>query len=139
MRTGPWQKTFARYWDFSIPSAEVKPTQISKVRFHLCFFIGNPKLTNSVKFSTILLYNCYSCFPPQSAPSSRTISPLPSLHSSQSFILYAQARSLIQRLYRWVVATTTIWSGASYIFTKGAVRVVANRNGVKPPNPGQQS
>ena len=25
------QKTFKRYWDFSIPSAEVKPTQISKV------------------------------------------------------------------------------------------------------------
>lgn len=26
------QKTFKRYWDFSIPSAEVKPTQISKVQ-----------------------------------------------------------------------------------------------------------
>lgn len=25
------QKTFKRYWDFSIPSAEVKPTNISKV------------------------------------------------------------------------------------------------------------
>jgi cardiolipin synthase len=24
------QKTFSRYWDFSIPSAEVRPTQISK-------------------------------------------------------------------------------------------------------------
>lgn len=24
------QKTFARYWDFSIPSAEVQPTTISK-------------------------------------------------------------------------------------------------------------
>lgn len=26
------QKTFARYWDFSVPSAEVRPTGISKVR-----------------------------------------------------------------------------------------------------------
>lgn len=26
------QKTFKRYWDFSIPSAEVHPTYISKVR-----------------------------------------------------------------------------------------------------------
>jgi hypothetical protein len=25
------QKTFARYWDFSLPSAEVRPTNISKV------------------------------------------------------------------------------------------------------------
>lgn len=24
------QKTFTRYWDFSIPSAEVRPTEISK-------------------------------------------------------------------------------------------------------------
>jgi cardiolipin synthase len=28
-----FQKTFKRYWDFSIPSAEVHPTAISKVRF----------------------------------------------------------------------------------------------------------
>lgn len=27
----PEPKTFARYWDFSIPSAEVHPTMISKV------------------------------------------------------------------------------------------------------------
>jgi cardiolipin synthase len=27
----PAPKTFARYWDFSIPSAEVRPTQISKI------------------------------------------------------------------------------------------------------------
>ncbi len=26
------QKTFARYWDFSLPSAEVRPTYISKVK-----------------------------------------------------------------------------------------------------------
>jgi cardiolipin synthase (CMP-forming) len=26
----PPPKTFARYWDFSLPSAEVRPTQISK-------------------------------------------------------------------------------------------------------------
>lgn len=27
----PGPKTFARYWDFSLPSAEVHPTEISKV------------------------------------------------------------------------------------------------------------
>lgn len=27
----PPPKTMARYWDFSLPSAEVRPTQISKV------------------------------------------------------------------------------------------------------------
>jgi cardiolipin synthase (CMP-forming) len=29
----PPPKTFARYWDFSLPSAEVHPTTISKVLF----------------------------------------------------------------------------------------------------------
>lgn len=27
----PPPKTMARYWDFSLPSAEVKPTEISKI------------------------------------------------------------------------------------------------------------
>lgn len=31
----PPPRTFARYWDFSLPSAEVKPTTISKVNTFL--------------------------------------------------------------------------------------------------------
>jgi cardiolipin synthase (CMP-forming) len=31
----PPPKTFSRYWDFSLPSAEVHPTTISKVRLPL--------------------------------------------------------------------------------------------------------
>ncbi len=27
-------------------------------------------------------------------------------------------------VYRYVVAATTIWSGASYVYTKGAVRIL---------------
>ena len=31
----PAPRTFARYWDFSLPSAEVKPTTISKINTFL--------------------------------------------------------------------------------------------------------
>lgn len=34
-RTLPAPRTFARYWDFSLPSAEVHPTQISKINTFL--------------------------------------------------------------------------------------------------------
>ena len=35
----PPPKTFARYWDFSLPSAEVRPTAISKVNTVLQLFL----------------------------------------------------------------------------------------------------
>ena len=35
----PPPKTLARYWDFSLPSAEVRPTEISKVNTALQLFL----------------------------------------------------------------------------------------------------
>lgn len=83
--TLPHPKTFARYWDFSLPSAEVRPTTISKVNTAL----------------QLLLMG------------TTTVSPLLPLDLGLS----------LQGL-QWLVATTTIWSGASYLFTKDAVRVI---------------
>lgn len=83
--TLPHPKTFARYWDFSLPSAEVRPTTISKVNTAL----------------QLLLMG------------TTTVSPLLPLDLGLS----------LQGL-QCLVATTTIWSGASYLFTKDAVRVI---------------
>ena len=49
------QKTFARYWDFSIPSAEVRPTTISKVRTR---FYGLKSLPADV-LSPCYLLDCH--------------------------------------------------------------------------------
>jgi cardiolipin synthase len=87
----PHPKTFSRYWDFSIPSAEVVPTGISKVNTALQLLLMGVTTVGPVTPLDLVL-------------------PLQSL--------------------QWIVATTTIWSGLSYLFTKGAVRIVAKQ---KPP------
>ncbi|KAG0051048.1 hypothetical protein BGZ83_004126 [Gryganskiella cystojenkinii] len=81
----PEPKTFKRYWDFSIPSAEVRPTMISKVNTaiqmgYICLSLMAPVFDFTGHIG--LEYLGYTC------------------------------------------AATTIWSGASYIYTKDAVRIL---------------
>ncbi|KAG9224111.1 hypothetical protein CCMSSC00406_0006779 [Pleurotus cornucopiae] len=90
----PQPKTFSRYWDFSIPSAEVHPTYISKV---------NTFLQLALMGTT-------------------TISPVLPLDLTASLTGF-----------QWVVAGTTIWSGLSYVFSKGAVRVLSETRKPKSP------
>ncbi|KAA1470188.1 hypothetical protein DENSPDRAFT_797349 [Dentipellis sp. KUC8613] len=93
----PQPKTFQRYWDFSIPSAEVRPTTISKVNTALQLFLMG----------------------------ATTVSPLlPSLAGIESMLTALQL----------TVATTTIWSGLSYVFSKNAVRVLSDIR-TKPKGP----
>ncbi|KAI0820774.1 CDP-alcohol phosphatidyltransferase-domain-containing protein [Trametes gibbosa] len=92
----PQPKTFARYWDFSIPSAEVRPTGISKVNTAL----------------QLLLMG------------TATVSPIIPLDISLP----------LQGL-QWIVAGTTIWSGASYVFAKGGFRVISSATKNRPPPP----
>ncbi|KAI9758129.1 MAG: hypothetical protein M1815_005016 [Lichina confinis] len=89
----PPPKTATRYWDFSIPSAEVHPTTISKVN-------------TALQLSLIGI-----C----------TAQPLLTLDISP----YVDT-------LQYIVAGTTLWSGASYIYTKDAVRILtpaSARNG----------
>lgn len=81
----PPPKTFARYWDFSLPSAEVHPTTISKY---------NTALQLALIGATTAL-------------------PLTTMDVSTALTAM-----------QYLVATTTIWSGASYIYTKDAVKIL---------------
>ncbi|CAO3644846.1 unnamed protein product [Cunninghamella echinulata] len=81
----PEPKTLTRYFDFSIPSAEVRPTTISKVNTAL----------------QLLLMGCSLTSMSMSVPSTE-----------------------IMTMMHWVVGTTTVWSGASYVFSKDAVRIL---------------
>ncbi|KAI0692520.1 CDP-alcohol phosphatidyltransferase-domain-containing protein [Cytidiella melzeri] len=81
----PPPKTWARYWDFSLPSAEVRPTTISKYNTAL----------------QLLLMGV------------TTVSPL--IPYDIQFGLQG---------FQILVGMTTIWSGASYLWTKDAVRIV---------------
>jgi len=82
----PPPKTFARYWDFSLPSAEVHPTTISK-------------------------YN--------------TALQLALIGATTAMPLVTVDLSEVMTGMQYLVATTTIWSGASYIYTKDAVKILS--------------
>ncbi|KAI9826812.1 MAG: hypothetical protein M1832_005750 [Thelocarpon impressellum] len=82
----PPPKTFARYWDFSLPSAEVHPTGISKINTAL----------------QLGLIGALTAQPLVTADISAAMTAL-----------------------QYVVATTTVWSGASYVYSKDAVKILS--------------
>ncbi|RKF58129.1 putative cardiolipin synthase [Golovinomyces cichoracearum] len=85
----PLPRTFVRYWDFSLPSAEVRPTTISKYNTALQFaLIG---ATTAMPLITIDI---------------------------------SSAMTVMQ----YLVASTTIVSGASYIFSKDAVKILNHKH-----------
>ncbi|CAG7847204.1 SubName: Full=Related to cardiolipin synthase {ECO:0000313/EMBL:CCA66779.1} [Serendipita indica DSM 11827] len=52
----PPPKTFTRYWDFSIPSAEVRPTQISKYNTFLqLLLMGGTTISPILPFETYFI------------------------------------------------------------------------------------
>ncbi|PHH77594.1 hypothetical protein CDD82_3456 [Ophiocordyceps australis] len=84
----PPPKTFARYWDFSLPSAEVRPTTISK----------------------------YNTFLQLALVGLTTAAPLINADLSSAL-----------GIMHYLVAGTTVWSGASYVFSKDAVRILSKK------------
>ncbi|KAI9239479.1 MAG: CDP-alcohol phosphatidyltransferase-domain-containing protein [Podila humilis] len=88
----PEPKTFKRYWDFSIPSAEVRPTMISKVN-------------TAIQMG----YICLSLLAPVFGFTG---------HVGLDYLGYT-------------CAATTIWSGASYVYTKDAVRILHPPSNIK--------
>lgn len=104
----PAPKTFARYWDFSLPSAEVHPTTVSKYNTFLqLILIG----------STLAL--------PVVTASGEQIAIL------QSFGLTTGKLHAAMTYFQYVVAATTTWSGLSYAYLKNAVTILGTNEEVK--------
>ncbi|CAK7207819.1 hypothetical protein SEUCBS139899_010634 [Sporothrix eucalyptigena] len=98
----PPPKTFSRYWDFSLPSAEVRPTTISKYNTFLQLALmgvttAAPVLAMSDGAAATLLGGPYDLYP---------------------------ALTIMQ----YVVALTTVWSGASYVYSKDAVKILTQKS-----------
>lgn len=97
----PAPKTFGRYWDFTLPSAEVHPTTVSKYNTFLqLVLIG----------STIAL-------------------PVVSHGGAYAGLFHSVGlndATLYQAMtyFQWLVAGTTAWSGLSYAFLKNAVTIL---------------
>lgn len=96
----PPPKTFARYWDFSIPSAEVHPTTISKYNtFFQMLYLGSALM-------------------------------LPVTVSALQGTEYANWIEYLQfglKGIEYTVATTTVLSGLSYVFSKNAVKILKQK------------
>jgi cardiolipin synthase len=95
----PLPKTFMRYWDFSLPSAEVHPTQISKWN----------------TFLQLGLIGCTVATP---------------LVTSSAVLAAVDVQTGIQGL-QYLVAGTTLWSGASYLWSRDAVVILGEDEALK--------
>lgn len=87
----PPPKTWGRYWDFSLPSAEVHPTTISK----------------------------YNTFLQLGLMGATMVAP----------VVPAVEMAGVLEVGQWVVAGTTVWSGASYVYSKDAVKILPHSKG----------
>lgn len=87
----PPPKTMRRYWDFSLPSAEVKPTEISKLNTLLQLLLVGTAMLMPVLPAA--LADAWHLMP-------------------------------IFGTFQYVVAATTVWSGASYVFSKDAFTIL---------------
>ncbi|KAI1781469.1 hypothetical protein F4818DRAFT_38574 [Hypoxylon cercidicola] len=85
----PPPKTFSRYWDFSLPSAEVRPTTISK----------------------------YNTFLQLALMGATMVTPLLTVDVGMAMTGF-----------QYLVATTTVWSGLSYVFSKDAVKILSQKD-----------
>ncbi|KAI7462958.1 hypothetical protein KC351_g16093 [Hortaea werneckii] len=104
----PAPKTMSRYWDFSLPSAEVHPTTVSKYNTFLqLVLIGSalalPVVTTGGEYAGLL----HGLGLTDAA-----------LHSSMHY-------------YQWLVAATTAWSGLSYAYLKNAVTIIGTDEALK--------
>jgi len=90
-RSLPGPKTWRRYWDFSLPSAEVRPTEVSKWNTFLQLCVVAAGMVVPVLPADLLAAH----------------------HLSQAF-----------HALQYTVGVTTVWSGASYLYTPDAVRYV---------------
>jgi cardiolipin synthase (CMP-forming) len=90
----PPPKTMARYWDFSLPSAEVRPTEISKVNTFLQLLLVGAGMA------------------------------MPVLPGS---LVEAWRLAAAFDAFQYVVAATTVWSGASYAYSKNAFKILSQR------------
>ena len=106
----PAPKTLRRYWDFSLPSAEVHPTTISKLNTFLQLGLIGTTL-------------CVSLLHDPSAINSAAGELLMKMQSSLGGM---EGVERIVKSMQGVVMATTVYSGFSYMWTKDAVKILGD-------------
>ena len=104
----PAPKTMMRYWDFSLPSAEVHPTTVSKYNTLLQLVL----IGSSIALPVVTAGGQYAGLP-------------------QSIGVSDAALHQMMQYYQWLVAGTTVWSGLSYAYLKKAVTILGSNEELK--------
>lgn len=110
----PPPKTLARYWDFSLPSAEVRPTTISKYNTFLQLVLMAATTAAPVLATA-------------AAAETATTAAAGSLASAVAMLGGPWDLLPALAVMQYVVAATTVWSGASYVFSKDAVKILTQK------------
>lgn len=124
----PEPKTFQRYWNPRLPSAKVKPTQISKYNTFLqIILVGICTLLASMTDSWRTwwseregLWEDRSTLPVGEGRENTT----KGIQSNDKRDQWGDFAKKVWHSFMLLVATTTAWSGASYMFGTGAVQNV---------------
>lgn len=111
----PAPKTFTRYWDFSLPSAEVHPTTISKLN----------------TFLQLGLIGTTLCVGLLHDPSATNSAAGDLLMQVQGALGGEEGVKTMVRSMQAVVAATTVYSGLSYVWTKDAVKILGDNEQLK--------
>jgi cardiolipin synthase len=104
----PAPKTILRYWDFSLPSAEVHPTTVSKSNTFLQLMLIGSTLALPVITAAHYEVGLLSSLGLGTGQ----------LHGAMTY-------------FQWLVAATTAWSGLSYAFLKNAVTILGSDEAMK--------
>ena len=121
----PAPKTMARYWDFSLPSAEVHPTTISKLNTFLQLGLIGATMCLGLMSDPSLGSSISSASP---AAASSLVS---SLDSVREALGGEEGVRMMMRWFQGTVAATTLWSGLSYAFLKDAVKILGPDEALK--------
>lgn len=111
----PAPKTMARYWDFSLPSAEVHPTTVSKLNTFLQLVLIGMTMCVSLLHDPSAMHSAAGTY----------------LASIQESLGGPDGVSTMVTGMSAVVAGTTLWSGLSYAFMKDAVKILGDNEQLK--------
>lgn len=114
----PAPKTFTRYWDFSLPSAEVHPTTISKLNTFLQLILIGTTMCVSLLSEPAALESAANVL---SAP----------LLKVQEMLGGPEGVERLVKGMSGVVAATTVYSGLSYAWMKDAVKILGEDEALK--------
>jgi cardiolipin synthase len=111
----PMPKTWRRYWDFSLPSAEVHPTTVSKLNTFLQLVLVGTTMCVALLHDPTAIQSAAGTY----------------LQSVQGMLGGAEGVKTMVQGMSAVVAGTTLWSGLSYAFMKDAVKILGANEELK--------